>query len=358
MTVTIEAPALTAYIARIFEGVGAPPEEAAQVAEHLVGSNLRGHDSHGVIRTFGYVQQVRNGVLKPGAPLTIERETASTALISGGWNLGMPPAIQAMDLAVRKAKGTGIAFVSMHDVGHIGRVGAYGDQAQRQGMIAMGGVNSPGGRLVAAFGGSHRRTGTSPLMIAMPTGNPDEPFILDMATSVVAEGKLKVAVNAQKPVPDGWILDGEGNASNDARDFYGTGEHETPGTLLPVGGPDGGYKGFGLNLAVETLSGVLSGAGTSIEGVRGTNGVWFMALDPSGFLPIEAFTTGLDELIAFAKEPPLAPGHGEILTAGEPERRRMAHRLEHGIELDDETWRQINAAAEETGTTVPEMGWS
>lgn len=358
MTVTIEAPALAAYIARIFEGVGAPPEEAAQVAEHLVGSNLRGHDSHGVIRTFGYVQQVRNGVLKPGAPLTIERETASTALISGGWNLGMPPAIQAMDLAVRKAKETGIAFVSMHDVGHIGRVGAYGDQAQRQGMIAMGGVNSPGGRLVAAFGGSHRRTGTSPLMIAMPTGNPDEPFILDMATSVVAEGKLKVAVNAQKPVPDGWILDGEGNASNDARDFYGTGEHETPGTLLPVGGPDGGYKGFGLNLAVETLSGVLSGAGTSIEGVRGTNGVWFMALDPSGFLPIEAFTTGLDELIAFAKEPPLAPGHGEILTAGEPERRRMAHRLEHGIELDDETWRQINAAAEETGTTVPEMGWS
>lgn len=358
MTVTIEAPALAAYIARIFEGVGAPPEEAAQVAEHLVGSNLRGHDSHGVIRTFGYVQQVRNGVLKPGAPLTIERETASTALISGGWNLGMPPAIQAMDLAVRKAKETGIAFVSMHDVGHIGRVGAYGDQAQRQGMIAMGGVNSPGGRLVAAFGGSHRRTGTSPLMIAMPTGNPDEPFILDMATSVVAEGKLKVAVNAQKPVPDGWILDGEGNASNDARDFYGTGEHETPGTLLPVGGPDGGYKGFGLNLAVETLSGVLSGAGTSIEGVRGTNGVWFMALDPSGFLPIEAFTTGLDELIAFAKEPPLAPGHGEILTAGEPERRRMAHRLEHGIELDDETWRQINAAAEETGTAVPEMGWS
>src|SRR3546814_444606 len=148
-------------------------------------------------------------------------------------------------------------------------------------MVAMGGVNSPGGRLVAAFGGSHRRTGTSPLMSAMPTGNPDEPFILDMATSVVAEGKLKVAVNAQKPVPDGWILDGDGNASNDARDFYGTGSNELQGTLLPVGGPDGGYKGFGLNLAVETLSGVLSGAGTSIEGVRGTNGVWFLARDPS-----------------------------------------------------------------------------
>ncbi|MQC17445.1 MAG: Ldh family oxidoreductase [Chloroflexi bacterium] len=358
MTITISAPDLTAYITRIFEGVGSPSEEAAQIAEHLVGSNLRGHDSHGVIRTFGYVQMVREERLKPGAPLTIERETASTALVSGGWNLGVPVALQAMDLALRKAKETGVAFVSMHDAGHIGRVGAYGDQAQRQGMIAMGGVNSPGGRLVAAFGGSHRRTGTSPLMIAMPTGNPDEPFILDMATSVVAEGKLKVAVNAQKPVPDGWILDGAGVPSNDARDFYGTGDNEKQGTLLPVGGPVGGYKGFGLNLAVEAFSGILSGAGTSIDGARGTNGVWFMALDPSGFLPIEAFTGSLDELIAFAKEPPLAPGHDEILVAGEPERRRMAHRLEHGIELDDETWRQINAAAEESGTAVPEMGWS
>lgn len=358
MSITVPAAELTAFVQRIFEDVGSPPSEAAQIAEHLVGSNLRGHDSHGVIRTFGYVQQVRNGVLKPGAPMTIERETVSTALVSGGWNLGMPVAIEAMDLAIRKAKETGIAFVSMHEVGHIGRVGAYGDQAQREGLIAMGGVNSPGGRLVAAFGGSHRRTGTSPLMIAMPTSNPDEPFILDMATSVVAEGKLKVAVNAQKPVPDGWILDGDGNPSNDARDFYGTGGNERQGTLLPVGGPDGGYKGFGLNLAVETLSGVLSGAGTSIEGVRGTNGVWFMALDPSGFLPLEAFTAGLDDLIAFAKEPPLAPGFGEILVAGEPERRRMAQRLAQGIELDDETWRQLNAAAEETGTAATEMGWS
>lgn len=358
MTVTISADTLTAYVTSIFLGVGSPPEEAAQVAEHLVGSNLRGHDSHGVIRTFGYIQMVREGRLRPGAPLTVERETASTALISGGWNLGVPVATKAMDLAVCKAKETGVAFVSVYEVGHIGRVGAYGDQAQRQGMIAMGGVNSPGGRLVAAFGGSHRRTGTSPLMIAMPTGNPDEPFILDMATSVVAEGKLKVAVNAQKPVPDGWILDGDGNPSNDARDFYGTGANVTPGTLLPVGGPEGGYKGFGLNLAVEALSGILSGAGTSIEGARGTNGVWFMALDPASFLPLEAFTAGLDDLIAFAKEPPLAPGHAEILVAGEPERRRVAHRLEYGIELDDETWRQINACAEQCGVGVPEMGWS
>jgi hydroxycarboxylate dehydrogenase B len=354
----VPADQLTEFIARIFEQVGSPADEARQISEHLVGSNLRGHDSHGVIRTFGYVQQVRNDVLKPGAPMTIERESAATALIDGGWNLGQPVAIRAMDVAIQKAREAGVGFVSVHNVGHIGRVGAYGDQAQRQGMIAMGGVNSPGGRLTAAFGGSHRRTGTSPIMMAMPSGNPDEPFILDMATSVVAEGKLKVAVNAQKPVPDGWILDGDGHPSNDARDFYGTGENEKPGALLPVGGPVGGYKGFGLNMAMEALSGILSGAGTSVAGTRGTNGVWLMALDPSRFVPLEVFRESFDELVAFVKEPPYAPGHDEVLVAGEPERRTMADRLAHGIPLDDETWRQVNAAAEETGVAAPEMGWS
>jgi len=358
MSVTIPADQLTDFITEIFEKLGSPADEARQVSEHLVGANLRGHDSHGVIRTFGYVQQVRNGVLKPGAPTTVERESAATALIDGGWNLGQPVAIRAMDIAIEKARETGVAFISAHNTGHIGRVGAYGEQAQRHGMIAMGGVNSPGGRLTAAFGGTQRRTGTSPIMIAMPSGREEEPFVLDMATSVVAEGKLKVAVNAGKPVPDGWILDGDGNASNDARDFYGTGTNELQGALLPVGGPVGGYKGFGLNLAMEALSGILSGAGSSVAGARGTNGVWFMVLDPSRFLPLESFTSGLDELVEFVKEPPYAPDHEEILIAGEPERRRMAARLANGIELDDETWRQINAAAEDTGAAAPEMGWS
>ena len=356
MSITIPADRLTKFITDIFTSVGAPPDEALQVAEHLVGANLRGHDSHGVIRTYGYVQQVRNGVLKPGAPMSIERESAATALIDGGWNLGQPVAIRAVDIAIEKARETGVSFISIHNVGHIGRVGAYGEQAQRHGMISMGGVNSPGGRLTAAFGGTQRRTGTSPIMVAMPSGTLEEPFVLDMATSVVAEGKLKVAVNAGKPVPDGWIVDGDGNPSNDARDFYGTGTNELQGALMPVGGPVGGYKGFGLNLAMEALSGILSGS--SVAGTRGTNGVWFMVLDPSRFLPLEAFTGALDELVDFVKQPPFAPGHDEILVAGEPERRRMAARLAAGIELDDETWRQINAAAEDTGVAAPEMGWS
>ena len=358
MPVTVAAGPLTDYVAQIFQDAGSPADEARQVAEHLVGANLRGHDSHGVIRTALYVKQVRDGALHPGAPTTIERESASTALIDGGWNLGPPVAIRAMEMAIAKARETGVGFVAIHHVGHIGRLGAYGEQAQLQGMIAMAGVNSPGGRLTAAYGGAHRRTGTSPIMIAMPTGVPEEPFVLDMATSVVAEGKLKVGVNARKPVPDGWIVDGAGRPTNDARDFYGTGDNPQQGALLPVGGPIGGYKGFGLNLAMEALSGILSGAGTSVAGARGSNGVWMLALDPSRFLPLEAFQSGLDELLGFVKEPPYAEGHNEVMVAGEPERRRMAALLDRGIELDDETWRQIQETAEGTGTPSPEMGWS
>lgn len=350
---TIAADNLRSYVAQIFEAAGSPTEEAEQVAEHLVGSNLRGHDSHGVIRTLSYVQGAQSGVLQPGAPFAIVREAPSTALIDGGRNFGVPVAIRAMDLAIAKARQTGVGFVSCFGSGHIGRVGAYGDQATRQGMLAMGGVNSPGSRLTTAFGGAHRRGGTNPLMIAMPSGDPDAPFVLDMATSVVAEGKLKVAVNAGKRVPDGWIVDGDGKPSNEPRDFYGTGENAKQGALLPVGGPIGGYKGFGLNIAVEALSGILAGAGTAVEGPRGTNGVWFMALNIANFLTPEEFTAQFDALVAFSKEPPLAPGHDEILIAGEPERRKMAARLAAGIELDDTTWQQIAQAAESVGVAVP-----
>lgn len=345
----VAADDLRRYVARIFVGAGSPPEEAAEVAEHLVGSNLRGHDSHGVIRTLAYVQSALGGSLKPGALLQVVRESLTTALIDGGWNFGVPVAIRATDIAIAKARAAGMGFVSCFNTGHIGRVGAYGEQVARAGMVALGGVNSPGSRLTASFGGAHRRTGTSPLMIAMPAGDPDAPFILDMATSVVAEGKLRVAVNAGKPVPEGWILDAAGRSSTDARDFYGSGQVEGQGMLLPVGGLFGGYKGFGLNLAVEALSGILSGAGTAEAGVRGTNGVWLLALDIAQFRPVEEFRREMDALLAFAKEPPLAPGYEEILTAGEPERRRMAARLRDGIEVDDETWRQIAQAAELVG---------
>ena len=346
---TVAATALGAYIARIFAATGAPEDEARRVADHLVGANLRGHDSHGVIRVASYVALTAAGTLKPGAASRIVRESASTALLDGGWNYGQIAAYHATNLAIAKARGTGVGFVSAFNSGHIGRVGAYGEQIVAAGMIAFGGVNSPGTRLVAAHGGAHRRTGTSPIMIATPGPTPEEPFVLDMATSVIAEGKVRVAANRGAHLKPQLIIDGDGQPTTDPRDFYGTGANSTQGALLPVGGETGGHKGFGLNIAMEALSGILSGAGTAVEGQRGSNGVFIMALDPQRFIAADAFVAMITALLGHAKEPPYAPGFSEVLTAGEPERRSMAQRLASGVPLDDETWKQIVAAGESVG---------
>ena len=354
----VPADALVEYITRIFAATGSPVDEARRVANHLVGANLRGHDSHGVIRVSAYVSLAAAGTLKPGAVAIVVRESASTALLDGGWNYGQIAAYHATNLAIAKARETGVGFVSAFNSGHIGRVGAYGEQIVEAGMIAFGGVNSPGTRLTAAHGGAHRRLGTSPIMIAMPGPTPAEPFVLDMATSVIAEGKVRVAVNRGVQLKPQLIIDGDGQPTTEPRDFYGpslpgAAANAKQGALLPVGGETGGHKGFGLNVAMEALSGILSGAGTSVEGVRGSNGVFMMALDPERFIAADAFVSMMAALVGFVKEPPYAPGFSEILTAGEPERRSMGQRLASGVPLDDETWKQIASAAESVGVTAP-----
>ncbi|MEX2446236.1 MAG: Ldh family oxidoreductase, partial [Dehalococcoidia bacterium] len=155
--ITLPADTLTAYLARIFDACGAPAEEARLVAEHLVGANLRGHDSHGVIRAPWYVGFVRQGVLRPGARPLVVKESASTAYLDGQWNFGQVVAREAMSIAIAKARDTGVGVVSAFNSGHIGRVGAYGEQAVEAGMIGIGSVNSPGSGLVAPFGGARRR---------------------------------------------------------------------------------------------------------------------------------------------------------------------------------------------------------
>ncbi len=348
----LQARPLADHIARIIGATGSPADEAMMVAEHLVGSNLRGHDSHGVIRTAGYVDAFHRGVIRPGARAEVVQESPAIAVLDGGGNYGQVVAFHAMELAIEKARATGFGFVACRNSGHIGRVGAYGEQAVAAGVAGWGGVNTPGSAIVAAFGGSQRRLGTSPIMFAMPTGDPTAPFILDMATSVVAEGKVRVRANRHEPVPGDWIIDGHGTPSTNPHDLYGNGDIETPGALLPLGGPHGGYKGTGLSLVAEALAGILSGAGTVVAGERGTNGVYLAAIDIQQFLPIDAFTERFDELVGHVKSSTLAPGVNEIIVAGEPERRVMDVRLRDGIEVDDETWRQIANAAASVGVST------
>ncbi len=348
----LDARELTRHVVRIFRATGAPTADAEQVATHLVEANLKGHDSHGVIRIESYVNGAHAGSIRPGVTSTVEEETATTAVVNGNWNYGQVVGRDTMDIAIAKARAEGVGIAVAHQSAHAGRIGAYGEQAARAGLISIACVNvHGGGRLVAPFGGAQRRLATNPIVVAAPTEDPDAPFVLDMATSVGAEGKVRVARNKGVQLPPDWILDGEGRPSTEPWDLYGGDPpgSRTPGALLPVGGPVG-HKGFGLSMAVELLAGALTPAGASREGaVGGGNGIFMLAIDPDRFAGLGPFSAGLSELIDYVKQPPFAEGFDGVMTAGEPERRRMAERMANGIELDDETWRQIAGATAAVG---------
>ena len=355
---TVNADALRKYVTRIFEGTGAPPDEASTISDHLVEANLKGHDSHGVIRIESYVLGVKNGLTVPGAPTAIDRESPTTAVVNGNWNFGQVVARRAMDIAIAKARESGVGVVVGHRSGHVGRVGAHGEQAAAAGLVAIACVNNHGaGRLVAPFGGAERRLSTNPIVVAGPTDDPGAPFVLDMATSAIAEGKARVARNKGVPLAPDLVIDGEGRPTTDPWDLYGGNPpgSKPPGALLPVGGPFG-HKGFGLAMAVELLAGALSPAGTTRPDVtRGGNSIFMLVIDPARLGGADAFTASLSGLIDFVKTPPYREGVDEVLTAGEPERRRMAARLRDGIELDDETWRQIADAGRSVGVGAIEV---
>ncbi|MDA0352182.1 MAG: Ldh family oxidoreductase [Chloroflexi bacterium] len=346
----IQADALRGFITDIFAATGASREEAAIVGNHLVEANLMGHDSHGIVRTLGYITQTKDGGLVPAAKIEVIGGKGAAAVVDVNWNFGQVGATRAMEIAIERAREHGIGAAVCRNCGHIGRVGAYGQMAAAQGMIGIACVNNPGTEgLVAPFGGMKGRMGTNPFTFVIPTDNPDEPFVLDFATSVAAEGKVRVARNKGVEMPPGYLLDSAGNETTNPADLYQneSGEH---GALLPFGGVVG-YKAYGLAMAVEALSGALSGSGTAGGDGAGGNGVFMMALDISAFTERGEFDEMFGGLDQHVKKAPVQPGR-EVITPGVPERRRMAQRLADGIDVDEETWRQVCEAASMVGVAA------
>jgi len=341
----LQAHVLQGIARDIFVAAGVPPEEARIVADALVASNLAGHDSHGVIRVPQYLQLLRDGLIQPGQPTEIVRETPTTAVIDGHWNFGQVAARRATEIALAKAEAQGLGAVALHHANHVGRVGDYVLMAAERGFLGLAAVNNHGAAPhVAPFGGTAGRLSTNPIAFAAPTSS-GPPFVLDMTTSIVAEGKIRVLRNQGKPIPEGWVLDGHGQPTTDPHAFYGP----PKGALLPFGGKLG-HKGFGLSLMVELLAGALSGAGCSRPGVtRLGNALFLLALKVESFLPLAEFERHLEALRTHVKDTPTQPGFDEILVPGEPEARTEARRRAEGIPLDDETWRQVLEAARSVG---------
>jgi uncharacterized oxidoreductase len=248
-----------------------------------------------------------------------------------------------MELAIAKGKASGLSAVALGNVGHVGRLADYAEMAVRQGLVGMLWVNAVYGLNVAPWGGAARRLGTNPHCIAVP-GSGGPAMVLDFATSVVAEGKLRVKRNRKQHAPAGWFIDAEGLPATDPELFYGT----PPGALLA----SGEHKGYGLSLAVEILGGILSGSGPAGPGTGPfCNGTLMICLDVERFLPPEEFNRQVAALFDWVRSAPLAPGAKEILVPGEPETRLEAERRRDGIPVEDETWAQIQAVARELSVT-------
>ena len=330
----------------IFEAITVPSAGAAWMATLLVRANLRGHDSHGVIRVPQYVASWKKKESDPRAEPTVVQEGPATALVDGKKGFGQIVAKRGMEVAMEKAAAIGVAAVGVYNSNHIGRLADYTEMALARDMLAMLFVNAGGaGQRMAPWGGRAPRLSTNPLAFACPTGGP-VPISFDVATTVAAEGKVRVKRNRKEQTPPGWLIDSEGKPTTDPNALYGKPE----GSILPVGG----HKGYSLALMVDVLGGIVARAGYSRENPGPVlNGIFMVVVDIARFVPAANFRAEVDDLIRYLKTSPPVPGGGGVLYPGEPEARTEAERRLSGIFVEDETWGQIGQAARELGVAVP-----
>jgi uncharacterized oxidoreductase len=350
--VTIEVEALTALVAEIFVGVGSSEEEGARVSRSLIGANLAGHDSHGVIRVPRYVDWVESGDIVPNQSVARLVDTPSFAVLDGRYGFGQTVAPQGVAIGIEKAKASGLAAIALKDAGHVGRVGEWAEMAAAKNLVSVHFVNAPASVLVAPFGGVERRISTAPFCVGIPRQG-EEPVVLDFATSLVAEGKVMVASQGGKKLPEGALIGPEGNFSTDPTLLYGPHTPEGPRDHSKGEGAIrafGEHKGSGLALICELIGGALTGTGaTRPNRGRFANGMFSIYIDPARFDPAHVFEGEIARYLSYIKETKPAAGVAEVLVPGEPERRIKAERMKKGIPLTEDTWTSISAAARHVG---------
>lgn len=336
---TIDSRQLTDLATAIFTAAGASPENADGVVSSLISANLAGHDSHGVIRIPYYVKEIKDGNLDPRARPFIVRESPTTAVVDGAGTFGQVGAHFAADVAVQKARATGLSLVAAMHCHHTGRIGQWVEEIAAAGMVGMAttsGVTGP--YQVAPFGGAGGGLSTNPMAWAVPRAAGHAPILLDYATSAVAQGKLQVARAKKAPVPPGSIINAAGEPTTDVEEFF------AGGLMLPFAG----HKGYALGVMVELLSVGLSGGDTAVPAGR-SSCIQLLAIDPSALRPAADFTAYVERLAARLKAVPPAPGFSEVLLPGEPEAQTRATRQRDGIPVPDATWEAIRATAGDLG---------
>ncbi len=340
---------LTEFARDLLLAGGATASDAERVAEGLVDANLRGFESHGVMRLPSYIDRLADKSVHAGATLKILKESPTHLVADGQWGFGQVLAKELTERLCKMAKADGHAIGTLHSAGHIGRLGEYCEMAAREGLVSMIMVNTHGAaRRVAPPGGKAPRLGTNPLALGAPHG--DTPVILDFSTSVTAEGKVRVKRISGEQCPEGWLLDSEGRPTTDPNSLYGN----PAGSILPMGGAQA-YKGFGLSLLIDIFAGAITGAYCAREKPVSQigNAVFMMVLDPAFFGGVDHFRNEVELLIETIRATPRIEGVETITLPGDPERENFERLSRDGIEIDDENWAALVAVALKLGVVCP-----
>jgi uncharacterized oxidoreductase len=351
-----QAEALEAWAFRFVGAMGAPADIATEVARHLVGSNLTGHDSHGVMRLSQYKAHADAGLLLPDARPSLFRENGVCAIVDAGRGFGHFATMTAMNWCLESAPRVGVAAAAVRRSTHIGRLGEYVEQAAARGLIGIAtvGIAGAGGGRMAPFGGRDRFLGTNPWAIGVPAPG-RTPFVMDFATTTVAEGKVRVAQAKGAHLPPGVLLDPDGEPASDPAQLY------AGGTLTPLGGRLAGHKGYGLALAAALVGALAmvddedpTPAGNTTGEPGWIAGAFTLAIDPDWFGGRDAYEALVRPVLDRLDAAEPGPGAERVLVPGEPEAISRERRLREGIPITEASWAELVHASATLGVRMPD----
>lgn len=341
----IAADMLRGVCQQLLERVGVPADQAALVARVIVRADLRGIGSHGVLRLPAYIHKVQRGLMEAHTRVTLVRERGATALLDGGGGFGQVAGVRGMDEAIQRAEEYGAGSVGVRNANHFGIAAYYAMMALEKGRIGV--VVSNAAPSMAPWGGIEPLLGSNPVCVAIPTGE-EVVIVLDMASSNVARGKIRLAARQGQKIPLGWALDAKGRPTDDP-------QAALEGTLLPIGGP----KGYGIALVNDALAGVLTGSpfGPAIPSLhdpdrRSAVGFFFQALDIEAFAERAEFEAKMQQMLATIRESARAEGVERIYIPGEIEWEKEREREAHGVPVSEAVLSQLRGLAAELGVTI------
>ena len=341
---SFDAQGLHAAMSRLVAGFGSSPSEVEAVAANLIEANLTGHDSHGIGMLPRYVSAYLEGGLKPNAQVRTVVDAGALVRLDGDAGFGQVIGRQAMEIGIARAKAQGCCILALGNSHHLGRIGAWAEQAVHAGLISLHFVNVISRSIVAPFGGGDARFGTNPFTAGIPLPG-RAPMILDFATSVIAQGKTRVAHNKGEPVPPDHLIDDQGRPTLDPR--YSV--IEPFGAILAFGA----HKGYGMAVLCELLGGALAAGATQHTADKGQqrvlNGMLTVLINPALLADTAVYEKEALAFVDWVLASPPREGFDRVRLAGEPERESRARRLREGVPVDGITWQQILDAAGKLG---------